>query len=101
MNMEQLANENSGLKEEMALLNCELERIKQDLVETKAHLKKYTAPVAKKLYYELNKESIKLKVKEYKETTNYTPTVEQKKTWARTAYLKRKEQLENKLNIIL
>jgi hypothetical protein len=28
------------------------------LVETKAHLKKYTAPVAKKLYYELNKESI-------------------------------------------
>jgi hypothetical protein len=48
-----------------------------------------------------NEKRCKLKVKEYKETTNYNPTVEQKKTWARTAYLKRKEQLENKLNIIL
>jgi hypothetical protein len=98
MNMEELTKENSCLKEEMVKLNNELERIKQELVETKEHLKKYTAPVAKKIYYENNKESIKLKVKEYKETTNYNPTVEQKKKWARTAYLKRKEQLENIIN---
>jgi hypothetical protein len=69
-------------------LRDELERTKQELVLTKEHLKKYTAPSCKKQYYENNKEEIKKKHKEY------TPTEEQKKKWARTAYLKKKEKLE-------
>ena len=58
------------------------------------HLKKYTAPSCKKQYYEMNKEEIKNKHKEY------TPTEEQKKKWARTAYLKKKEKLENERNML-
>jgi hypothetical protein len=69
-------------------LQDELEKTKQELVLTKEHLKKYTAPSGKKQYYEMNKEEIKNKHKEY------TPTEEQKKKWARTAYLKKKEKLE-------
>jgi hypothetical protein len=64
------------------------------LNETKEHLKKYTAPSYKKIYYENNKEVIKQKAKKYKETKNYNPTTEQKQKWARTAYLKKKEKLE-------
>lgn len=69
-------------------LQDELEKTKQELAVTKEHLKKYTAPSCKKQYYENNKEEIKNKHKEYK------PTEEQKKKWARTAYLKKKEKLE-------
>jgi len=67
-------------------LQEELENTKKELIATKEHLKKYTAPAYKKQYYEDNKEEIKLKKKEYK------PTDEQKKRWARTAYLKHKEK---------
>ena len=67
MNNEELINENN-------LLKAELEKIKNELLETKEHLKKYTAPSNKKIYYENNKEEIKKKVKEYKEKNNYTPT---------------------------
>ena len=42
-------------------LQDELERTKQELVLTKEHLKKYTAPSCKKQYYENNKEEIKKK----------------------------------------
>jgi hypothetical protein len=73
-------------------LKDENEKLKNELLETKEHLKKYTAPSQKKIYYENNKEEIKIKVKEYKEKTNYTPTPEQKKKWARNAYLKKKEK---------
>ena len=97
MNMEQLANENSSLKEELLNVNNELERIKQHLVETKAHLKKYTAPVAKKLYYELNKEIIKLKVKEYK----YIKTPEQTKEYNKRAYEKRKAKKAEEQNVTI
>ena len=69
-------------------LKDELERTKQELLLTKEHLKKYTAPSCKKQYYEIHKEEIKNKHKEYK------PTEEQKKKWARTAYLKKKEKIE-------
>ena len=69
-------------------LQDKLEKTKQELAVTKEHLKKYTAPSCKKQYYENNKEEIKNKHKEYK------PTEEQKKKWARTAYLKKKEKLE-------
>jgi hypothetical protein len=85
MNVEELINKNKLLEEEN-------EKLKIELIEIKEHLKKYTAPSYKKAYYENHKEEIKQKVKEYKEKKNYTPTPEQKKKWARNAYLKKKEK---------
>ena len=46
-------------------------KLKEELQATKEHLKKYTAPSNKKLYYEQNKDEIKQKVKEYKEKSNF------------------------------
>jgi len=75
-------------KDEIILqLREELEKTKQELILTKEHLKRYTAPSYKKQYYEINKEEIKRKKKEY------TPTEEQKKRWARNAYLNKKEKI--------
>ena len=70
MNVEHIIKENHELKE----LN---EKLKIELEEIKEHLKRYTAPSYKKLYYENNKEEIKQKIQEYKKT--YKPTEEQKK----------------------
>lgn len=81
MNIEEVIMENKNLREE-------IEQLKLELTEVKEHLKKYTAPACKKIYYEKNKEIIKQKHREYK------PTDEQKKQWARTAYLKKKEKME-------
>jgi len=81
---------------EFDIMNNDIDALKQRIkdlenenMELKEHLKKYTAPEYKKKYYEENKEIIKQKHKEYK------PTDEQKKKWARTAYLKKKEKQEN------
>ena len=89
MNNEELINENLLLKEE-------LEKTKNELIETKEHLKKYTAPIRNKIYYEENKEKHKQKVKEYKEKTNYNATLtpDKKKEYARRAYLNKKEKLK-------
>jgi hypothetical protein len=80
------------IKKENQLLKDENERLKNDLIQIKEHLKKYTAPEYKKVYYENNKEEIKQKIKEYRQ--NNQPTEEQKKKWARTAYLKKKEGMK-------
>ena len=85
MNTEDIIKENQELKE----LN---EKLKKELDEIKEHLKRYTAPSYKKLYYENNKEEIKQKVQEYQKT--YKPTDEQKKKWAKTAYLNKKAKME-------
>ena len=45
---------------ELAEKNAKLE---EELQATKEHLKKYTAPVSRKVYYENNKEVIKERVK--------------------------------------
>ena len=92
MNYELLLKENQLLKEAN-------EKLTNLLDETKEHLKKYTAPEYKTIYYENNKEEIKKKTKEYRQSNQ--PTDEQKKKWARTAYLNKKakiqkEKLENK-----
>jgi len=84
--------DNEELIKVIQQLKDENEKLKNELLETKEHLKKYTAPSQKKIYYENHKEEIKIKVKEYKEKTNYTPTPDQKKKWARNAYLKKKEK---------
>jgi hypothetical protein len=83
-------NENEILKQKIYALEQEIEKLKE-------HLKKYTAPSRSKTYYENHKEEVIQKVKNYKETTQYkyTPTPEQKKKWARTAYLKKKEKQDS------
>ena len=80
-------------------LEEELKKTKEELTDTKEHLKKYTAPTRSKTYYENHKEEIIQKVKEHKQNTNYTyiASPEQKKEWARTAYLNKKEKIK-KLN---
>jgi hypothetical protein len=77
-------------------LTEELERIKKELIETKAHLKKYTSPTRSKIYYENHKEEIIQRVMEHKHNTNYVyiSTPEQKKRWAKTAYLNKKAKLK-------
>ena len=80
------------LLKENQLFREQIEKLLTELEETKQHLKKYTAPAYKKEYYENNKDEIKEKIKEYRQ--NNQPTEEQKKKWARTAYLKKKEKLK-------
>ena len=88
----------SELEERVAQLEAEL-------LSTKEHLKRYTAPESRKQYYQDNKEVIKERVKKHQEKTNskatYKPTSEQTKKWARAAHLKKKEKLaqEKKDNI--
>ena len=71
-------------------------KLEQELQSTKEHLKKYTAPASRKVYYENNKEEHKQRVKEYKEKTNYSANLssEKKKEYARRAYLNKKEKLK-------
>ena len=85
---------NDELSQELKFTKEELERVKLELFETKEHLKKYTAPSRSKTYYENHKEEIKQNVKDHKIKTNYvyTPTAEQKKKYARTAYLNKKNK---------
>jgi len=77
-------------------LEDELEKTRKELNETKEHLKKYTAPSRSKTYYENHKEEIIKRVKEHKQTTNYTYEVspEKRKEYNKIAYQKRKEKNE-------
>ena len=76
-------------------------KLQEELQATKEHLKKYTAPASSKVYYEKHKEAQKQRVREYQKKTNYksdyNPTPEKKKIYARRAYLKRKEKLQKEL----
>ena len=85
MNTEELIKENNKLKEKLELVEKELTSVKQKFNTYQSNSKKY---------YENNKEKIIEKVKEYKQNYKYTPTEEQKKKWARTAYLNKKEKME-------
>ena len=72
-------------------------KLKEELQAVKEHLKKYTAPASRKVYYEKNKEKEKQRAKEYKEKTNYKSTPEQKKEYNKQAYLRRKEKLKKEI----
>lgn len=74
----------------------ENKKLQDELIQTKEHLKKYTAPASRKVYYENNKNEHKQRVKEYKEKTNYSANLstEKKKEYARRAYLNKKEKLK-------
>jgi len=78
-------------------LEDELEKTKKELIETKEHLKKYTAPERSKTFYENHKVDILQKNKEYKEKTNYYANLssEKKKEYARKAYLNKKDKTKN------
>ena len=93
-NINKLDEDNAKLNEDNAKLKEELQKTKDELIQTKEHLKKYTAPASRKVYYEKNKEKEKQRAKEYKKKTNYNPTPEQKKEYARRAYLNKKEKLK-------
>lgn len=90
------------LHEEMISYIAELEKqneqLKNELEETKAHLKRYTAPASSKKYYQEHKEEHKQRVREYQQRTNYKseckykPSAEQRKEYNRRAYLKKKEK---------
>jgi len=87
--------------EKIKELEEEITKLKHELQSTKEHLKKYTAPASSKIYYEKHKEEQIQRVKEYQQKTNYksnyNPTPEQKKEYARRAYLKRKEKLKKEM----
>jgi hypothetical protein len=72
-------------------------KLKEELQSTKEHLKKYTAPASRKVYYENNKEKEKQRAKEYKEKTNYKSTSEQVKLYNQRAYLQKKEKLKKEM----
>ena len=72
-------------------------KLKEELQSTKEHLKKYTAPASRKVYYENNKEAIKERVKKCREKTTYKSTPEQRKEYNRISYLRRKEKLQKEL----
>ena len=84
--------DNKSLVEENKILKEKINSLEHDLTETIKKLNTYKYNSRK--YYENNKEDIIEKVKKYKEEYQYTPTQEQKKKWARTAYLNKKAKLE-------
>jgi hypothetical protein len=96
-------NNNEELLKQIQELKNENELLKNTLIQTQEHLKKYTSPSNMKKYYETHKEEIKQKVKEYREKTNYVDGIssEKKKEYAKTAYLNKKAKMEKeKLNNI-
>lgn len=82
MNTDELIHKNKSLEEEVALL--------------REKLKNYTAPKRSKKFYEVHKDEILQKNKEYKEKTKYYSNLsqEKKREYARTAYLNKKAKLE-------
>ena len=66
-------------------------KLKGELQATKEHLKKYTAPASRKIYYENNKEHILEKMK-----ANPTPA-EKRKEYNMKTYLRRKEKLKKEI----
>jgi hypothetical protein len=69
-------------------LQEKIKLLEEENKELKEKLKKYTAPVRHKNYYESHKDDIIQKTKEYKKSL----TTEKKKEYARRAYLKKKEK---------
>jgi hypothetical protein len=66
-------------------------KLEEELKATKEHLKKYTAPTSRKIYYENNKQHILEKMKE-----NPTPP-EKRKEYNRQSYLRKKEKLKKEM----
>jgi hypothetical protein len=84
-------------EEKIKKMEEHISNLETELQTTKEHLKKYTAPASRKVYYERNKELEKQRAKEYKENTNYKSTPEQVKLYNQRAYLRRKEKLKKEM----
>ena len=71
-------------------------QLQEENEKLKEQLDKYL--LKNKTYYEKNKEEQKIRVKEYQKKTNYKsnyiPTPEQRKEYARRAYLKKKDKIQ-------
>jgi predicted nucleotidyltransferase len=78
MDNEELLNKNKLLEEE-------LQKIKNELIDTKEHLKKYTAPIRHKTYYENHKQELLEKMKSNPISTD------KRKEYNKKYYLKKKE----------
>lgn len=74
------------------LLEEIIKKLTDELTETKEHLKKYTAPLRSKTFYENHREEILEKKKDPK-------AKEQRKEINKRAYLKRKEKQQQSDNI--
>ena len=90
MNVDEIITKNKLLEEE-------LQKTKDELINTKAHLKKYTAPTSSKIYYEKHKELVKERVKKCREKTIYKSTPEQRKEYNKLSYLRRKKKHQKEL----
>jgi len=66
-------------EEKIKEMEEQISNLETELQATKEHLKKYTAPASRKVYYENNKEAIKERVKKCREKTTYKSTPEQRK----------------------
>ena len=80
MDNEELLNKNKLLEEELV-------EVKNELIKTKEHLKKYTAPLRHKTYYENHKEQILEKMKQMPPCDK-----DKRKEINKKAYLKKKEK---------
>ena len=89
MNVDELINK-------LKITEEENKKLQEELIQSKEHLKKYTAPSNMKKYYQNHKEEIIKKVKEYKKNNNYNPIIdaEKRKEYNKIAYQKRKEKKE-------
>lgn len=85
MNNEELLTKNK-------LLEDQIQKLQDELIKTKEHLKKYTAPSRSKTFYENHKEEILEKKKDPK-------LKEQRKDINKRAYQKKKEKLKELENI--
>ena len=83
MDNEELLNKNKSLEEELV-------EVKNELIKTKEHLKKYTAPTRHKTYYENHKEQILEKMKQMPPCDK-----DKRKEINKKAYLKKKEKNQN------
>ena len=76
------------LLEKNRILEETIKKLNDELTETKEHLKKYTAPLRSKTFYENHREEILEKKKDPK-------VKEQRKETNKRAYLKRKEKQQS------
>lgn len=75
-------------------LIIENELLKKKNIELEEKLKTYTNTERNKKYYEKNSEKVKVKAKTYMEKMK-TENPEKLKEWRHTAYMNRKNKLEN------
>jgi len=81
-------------EEKIKKMEEQISNLETELQATKEHLKKYTAPASRKVYYENNKEAIKERVKKCREKITYKSTPEQRKEYNKISYLRKKEKLK-------